>query len=176
MDAAGEILKKDIGRSVVAMNAAVDSVSEYNSLKAKIAAGEKGLEAKMFVAEVRLGKIEAEEAKAQLAKFKLTGDDKKMVDSLIFDKEFTGWYDEARNRRMAPEEFFGKVYKAFKDGQRPSAGSETEPMFWQFLMQGADNAADPEAFEAASAKQIERMKKDLADRLEAIRRKAKAKK
>lgn len=176
LDAEGEILKKDIGRTVEAMNTAVDAVSEYNSLKQKIASGAKGLEAKLFVAEVRLGKIDVAEAEAKLAKFKLTGDDKKLVDSLIFDKEFSDWLDQARSRKLAAPEFFGKVLKAYKAGRRPSEGGEAAPMFWQFLLQGAEDAADPKAFEAAAKIQIEQMKKELDGRLESIRRKAKAKK
>ncbi len=176
MDSEGAILKKDIGRTVPAMNNAVDAVSEYNSLKQKVDAGQKGLEARLFVAEVRLGKIDADEAKAKLAKFNLTGDDKKLVERLIFDKQMTGWLEEARSRRLSAREFFGNVHKAYKAGRRPSEGSEAEATFWQFLLQGAEEAGDPDAFEAAAKKQVEQMKKDFDRRLESLRRKAKAKK
>ena len=44
MDAEGEILNREVGRSLSGMNAAVD----YHEIKKKIAAGTSGLEAKLF--------------------------------------------------------------------------------------------------------------------------------
>ena len=176
MDANGEVLKKDLGRSIPAMNAAVDSIGAYHGLKARIASGEKGLEGKMFMAELAMGKITAAEAKSKVGALKLSAADSKKVDSLIFDSEFSEWLDKARSRRMPAPEFFGNVHKAFKAGRRPTVGGEAEPMFWQFLLQGAENAADPVAFEAAAKKQLEQMKKQLDTQLEAIKRKAASKK
>lgn len=176
MDAEGEVVKRDVGRTVEAMSSAIDAVQSYTTLKAKVDAGAKDLAAKLFVAEVRLGKIDVDEAKARLAKFKLTGEDKKLIDGLIFDKELAGWFDQARNRSLTPPEFFKKIYDAYKAGDRPSSDEQSQTTFWNFLLQGAETAGDADAFEVAAGKAIERTKKGYDDRLDAIRRKAKSKK
>jgi hypothetical protein len=173
MDAEGEILKKDVGRSVAAMGSAVDAVQAYSLLKTKAAAGEKGLDAKLFVAEVKLGKIDVSEAKKQLGKFKLSGDDKKLLDGLIFDKELAGWFSEARSGSTTPADFFKKIYGAYKAGSRPSDDEQSQFTFWNFLLQGAETAGDAEAFEVAADKAVERTRKGFEKRLKAIRRKAK---
>lgn len=175
MDAEGEIVKKGVGRSVAAMGSAIDAVSAYNAIKTKVASGEKGLDAKLFVASVRLGKIDADEAKEKLGKYKLSAANKKIVEGLIFDKEMDGWFSKARSRGLTPQEFFAKIYDAYKAGRRPSDSEESQNTFWNFLLQGAEEAGDVEAFQAAVDKAIARTKKGFADRLEAIKNKAKAK-
>ena len=89
---------------MAAMNGAVDAAQTYYSVKAKIAGGAKDLEAALVIAELKLGKIEAKDAKEKLAKHKLSAEDSKLVEGLVFDKELASWLDDESAKELAHDD------------------------------------------------------------------------
>ncbi len=158
MNAAGDTLTVQGDRSVAGFESSLKSVSRMEELRARIAGGEQGLEADLFLAELALGKIGYEEAKEKAKSFgKLSGAQKKELAQLMLDaevKHLIGGVGRDEEKMMKAGKRLEEILAA---GKRPS--SAVESSLWGFMLRYADKAGKVELY----AKAVAFAKKRYAD-------------
>ena len=150
LDADGKKLAEPAGRSVDAFRTTATALTARAKLQKRIAAGEKGLEAELLVAELELGSVSFTEAKERLAKIeKIDEKLSKRLDQLLIDAEVRHLYEGAsrdREKRAAADQRFAEMAK---EGKVPTGMFES--FFWSRVEMAAREAKDVELYEKTVA-------------------------
>jgi hypothetical protein len=158
LDAEGNTITEQGDRSVEAFEATLVPVLELRSLSARVEAGEKGLEADLFLAELALGKIGFEEAREKAKGFtKLTGEQKKRLGQLMLDAEIGHLIAGVGRDNEAVLAAGKRIEELLATGKRPSPAVESQ--LWSFLLRYADQKEDA----ALYGKAVDFMKKRYGD-------------
>ena len=165
LDQEGNVLTKDVGRSVDAMSQAIGGMAVLIDLEKREAAGEEGLEKSLFKARLRLGKIDLVEAKTKLADLEFTDAERKELDSILLGKEMMEWLMDPLG---GPDAAMTKVYEAYKAGRRPDSSEQSQSLYYQILLDAAEKAKDAVAFEAAYEVVIPMLKANIAKQKESV--------
>ncbi|MBL7008826.1 MAG: hypothetical protein ISR76_07490 [Planctomycetes bacterium] len=149
MDAEGNTLAEPAGREVKDFEATLKQLAELEDLRARIAKGEKGLEAKLFLAELEMGKYGFEEAKEKAKQFpKLTAEQKKRVAKLLLNAEVNDLLGKITSEEAMLETAV-RMKELLDEGRIPDG--EAGDGFWSILMDWADRNSDAGVFEKALA-------------------------
>ena len=159
MDAEGNVLAKQGERSVAGFEKTLAALTEVTDLKARIAAGKKGLECSLFLAEWRLGAMDwvTTQARAQALQ-DLSKEQKAEVAQVLLDAEVLHL---ASNVREPPQfEAAAKRFLEILEAGKTMPSAWSEKQFWHLLLRKADMAPpDAELYEKALAA-LERIHKD----------------
>lgn len=139
LDAEGKAVAEPGGRSVEAFQTTADALNSLADLKKRIAKGEKGLDAKLLLAEMNLGSVTFADAKKRLAGMKkVKPETKAKIKAALVNLEF----DDLLNSmtRENQDEIGEKVAKMAKDGRIPTG--DTADMFWSVVSGWADENGD----------------------------------
>jgi hypothetical protein len=102
-----------------------------------------------FKAQLGVGKLSLEEAKAQLGTVGLTGEAKARAEQTVFVMEMNALAGSLRGRGVTAEAKMAAceaVYEAFKAGKRLPEGSSPEPFVDEMLIDAAKSNNDAKAF------------------------------
>ena len=159
MDETGEVLTRQGDRTVAGFQKTLDSLNALQSARKKAASGDPKAKKEVFLAELDLGKLKAEDAKAQAKGLEFTADERKKIDTTIFGLEVKEILDTVRGR---PEEVpalrAAAVEKLLPLKER--AGSLTGPIgmrYWAMLGAHAKEQGD-EKLEAECKERLERLR------------------
>jgi hypothetical protein len=147
LDAAGEAITKEIPRDLFSMQNIVAAAPAYAKLSAAAAAGDEVDAKAWFLAQLGMGKLGAEAARAQLEELGLAGNSK--AEQMVFVLEMNDLWHKARGREATDEDKTAAreaVYAAFKAGKRLPAGASPEPFVDEMLMESAKSNKDAKAF------------------------------
>ena len=145
MDADGNVLGEPSGRDVASFETSLTSLMVVTDLEKRIAAGEEGLENELFLAKMRLGLLDLEEAKAQLAELKdLTKEEKAEVAGFLVNLEVMGVMDGVDSEEAALAA--GAKFKVMLDEGRIPTG-DALGAYWSLIMNFAESKSDIELFE-----------------------------
>ena len=149
LDADGEAIAKGFARDLYSMKNVVKWAPLYSKLEAEHEAGDKVNGKEWLMARLGMGKIEADEARTEIASLKLDGKPKQQAEQSLFVMEMTALSREARRRDAGPDfhmEACTKVYDAFKAGRRLPDGSAPVAFFDDMLIDAAMSNKDHKAF------------------------------
>ena len=152
LNAEGEAIAKGFGRDLYTMKNVVKWAPLYSKLEAEHEAGEKVNGKEWLMARLGMGKIEADEARTEIASLDLSGKPKQDAEQSLFVMEMTALSRQARRRDAGPDfhmEACTKVYDAFKAGRRLPQGAAPEGFFDDMLVEAAMSHKDHKAFQFA---------------------------
>lgn len=162
MDAAGEVLTRDIDRNNAGIEKAVQSALDYARLQKRREAGEDVLAEQFFLTQLRLRMLSVDEAQRGLESYgkKLVAKDVGEASSLILALEIEVWRSQmGRDKGAALNK---GCYEAFKAGRSPVSGSRAdEYLFYRPVLVGAGHAEDLATFEKAFRIQAVRLQKTI---------------
>ena len=162
MDAAGEVLTRDIDRNNAGIEKAVQSALDYARLQKRREAGEDVLAEQFFLTQLRLRMLSVDEAQRGLESYgkKLVAKDVGEASSLILALEIEVWRSQmGRDKGAALNK---GCYEAFKAGRSPVSGSRAdEYLFYRPVLVGAGHADDLATFEKAFRIQAARLQKTI---------------
>lgn len=147
MDADGSVLGEPSGRDVASFDETLDSLMVVKNIEKRIAQGEEGLEKELFMAQLRLGLVDFEEAKATFASLKeLSDEEKQVIEGLLLDLEVMSVLDSIDSDEAAAAA--GKTFKDMADEGRIPTG-DALGSFWSLIMNYAKGESDADLFEKA---------------------------
>jgi predicted ribosome quality control (RQC) complex YloA/Tae2 family protein len=149
LDAEGGAVTKEIPRDLFSMQNIVASAPSYVKLAAAAEAGEQVDAKAWYLAQLGMGKLSVEEAKAQLATVGLAADAKVKAEQIVFVMEMNDLSRSSRGRGATAEDKMAAceaVYEAFKAGKRVPAGSTPEQFVDDMLIDAAKSSGDAKAF------------------------------
>ncbi|MBC8327913.1 MAG: hypothetical protein ISR76_07480 [Planctomycetes bacterium] len=158
MDAEGTTLTVQGDRSVEGFDSTLVQVSRMEDLRKRMAGGEKGLGADLFLAELALGKVSWEEAQEKAKGFsKLTGAQKKELGQLMLDTEIKHIVAGVGRDDEKLIQAGKRIEEILASGMTPSPA--VQATLWGFVLRYADKIGDAELY----AKAVEFTKKRYAD-------------
>ncbi|PCJ51589.1 MAG: hypothetical protein COA70_13970 [Planctomycetota bacterium] len=145
MNADGQVIGEPSGRDVASFETSLESLMVVTNLENRIAKGEKGLENELFLAKMRLGLFDFEEAKAEFASLKkLTKEQKSEIKGLLVNLEVMSIMDSIDSDEAAVAA--GAKFKAMlDDGVIPTGDSMGA--YWSIIMTYAESKSDADLFE-----------------------------
>jgi hypothetical protein len=150
LDAEGEKLTEPSGREVANFASTQKALNDWFDLKARVEKGEKGLDGKMLVAELELGKVDFPTAKARLAKLKKLDDKTKAhIAKLMIDSEIMHLINDAGRDADKMKAAQKRMMEMLKAGAQP--GPNAAYPFWNSIMRYSEEIGDAEAFGKAVA-------------------------
>lgn len=145
MDADGKVIGEPSGRDVASFESSLTSLMVVTNLEKRIASGEKGLENELFLAKMRLGLFELEEAKTQLAGLKeFTKEQKAEIAVLMVNLEVMDIMKgvDSEEAAIAAGSKFNEMRK---DGRIPTG--DAIGSYWSLIMTFAESKSDVDLFE-----------------------------
>lgn len=150
LDAEGEILGTPGGRSAEAFEKTLASLMNIKSLEARIAAGEKGLKAELFFAELDMGKYSLAEVKAKSSEFKkLTKEQKDLLAQHVLNLGVKEILDGMGRDEGALAKAGEKLLAIKAEGSMPTG--DALGGFWFVLMNYSEAQSDADLFAEALA-------------------------
>lgn len=147
MDADGTVLGEPNGRDVAAFEATLESMMVVKNIEKRIAKGEKGLENELFMAQLRLGVIDFEEAKATFASLKKLSDEQTQeIKGLLLNLEVMSILDSVDSDDAAAAA--GEKFKDMAEEGRIPTG-DALGSYWSLIMTYAKGESDADLFEKA---------------------------
>lgn len=143
MDAEGNVVAKQGGRTVAAFQATLDSLAKVKALSGKT---DNASVIELTFAKIGLGSLKASEAKEQLTGKTLTKDQTAKLDSLLLDEEIMTARNGARSREDSAA--VGVKFAEMKKAGRIPTGA-TATMFWSTIASHAETTKDAALFEEA---------------------------
>jgi len=145
MTADGKVIGEPSGRDVASFETSLKSLMVVTNIENRIAKGEKGLENELFLAKMRLGLFDFEEAKAQLASLKkLTNEQQAEIKGLMVNLEVMSIMDTVDSDEAAVAA--GAKFKAMLDeGLIPTGDSMGA--YWSIIMTYAEAKSEADLFE-----------------------------
>lgn len=147
MDADGNVLIKQGDRSVAGFQKTLDQLSERAELAKKAKAGDAKAEKQLFLVDLGLGTLSAEEIQAKAKKLTLSKEEQRQVDAALTDVEVSGI--AAKSRQLGPDKANEQVAEIAKSGRRPSQAQAYR--FWTMTLQYAAKEKDAKLGEQAYA-------------------------
>jgi len=149
LDAEGNVLLVQQARTVAQFEKSLAAVTEWDTVRNRIAKGEKGLEYDLFVADWNMGKMDFPTAKSRAATLKnLQPMQQSQVDQILLDAEVLHLSAAA-----SKEEGFEPAAKRFLEilkAGKPMPSAEAEVPFWNVLMHKAEQGpVNPDLYEQA---------------------------
>jgi hypothetical protein len=139
LDAKGNAIGEPNGRDIKAFDATVAKIKDLDDLRKRIKKGEKGLDAKLLLAELKMGAVKYGDAKKRFASIKkIKPEVKTEIEGMIIGLEFNeimGSMTEENHKELG-----AKVAKMARDGRIP--GGYDKDMFWQVVAGWADENGD----------------------------------
>ena len=184
LDESGELLVKHAGeRTIAGFSGTLSSVEAYSKAKKRVAAGEESAAADLLFAEMQLGKIRLEAAKARGGKLELDAKQKRLFRGLLASLEFDAAVKASRpsfKRGMTREEYL----KLYQDGMKKRHATVVEMVvngripvgarassFWVAAAQAGDVTGAPDlarrAIKEANKLEVTGAAKRFLDRIEA---------
>lgn len=165
LDAEGTAITKKVPRDLYSMSNIVAAAPAFVKLSADIEAGNEVDQKQWLMAQLGMGRIKAEEAKAQIASTGLSGETLARAETMLFVLEMAELAGSTRSRKATEEDKMAAcqaVYDAFKTGKRLPLGSAPESFVDDMLIDAAksnkDSQAFTHAFERVKARHLERIK------------------
>ena len=143
MDAEGEVIAKQGGRTVTALEKSVGALDVLAKLKNTDLTKDKSAAAASFIARLQLGKIEYADAKEEAATLELSEKQKAGVNAEFTNMEAMEIYQTARKERDFAS--LGSKYKKMFDAGRIPTGN-LAGFFWNQLLNYAMKEKDAELF------------------------------
>lgn len=146
LDADGNVLAKQVGRSVEEFEKTHRTLTDFLRSEAKASAGDKAAGIDALIAGLQLGRYDAEQARAKLGKLgPVPADKQKTIDGLLVNLEVDGVIAGVRTKAEAAEA--GKSFLAMeKAGRIPSGRSAMG--FYSVILETHEAAKDAKAYEA----------------------------
>ncbi|GAB4139064.1 MAG: hypothetical protein Fur0037_05110 [Planctomycetota bacterium] len=158
MDAEGNVLLKQGERSVAGFENSFSALSRRAALAEKAAKGDAKAEKELFLVDLDLGTLSAEQIEQRAKKLTLTKEEKQRVDQALTDAEVSALL--RNSRRAGAEETAAKIAQMARDGRRPSKSMTYS--FWSMALRHAATEKDAKLADQAYA-ELEDLAK--ADRL-----------
>lgn len=166
MDADGNVLIKQGDRTVSGFEKTLTRLGERQELAKKAKAGDAKAEKQLFLVDLGLGTLSAEDIQAKAKKLTLSKQEQQQVDEALTDAEVAGI--AAKARQLGPDKANEQVAEIAKSGRRPSEAQAYR--FWAMTLQYAAKEKDAKLGEQAYAelekamgsdKRYDRMKPQL---------------
>lgn len=139
LDAKGNAVGEPQGRDIAAFDATMKKIADLDDLRKRIKKGEKGLDAKLLLAELKMGAVKYADAQKRFKAIKkIKPEVKEEIAGLIIGLEF----NEIMGRMTQDnyKELGAEVAKMAREGRIP--GGYEKDMFWQVVSGWADENGD----------------------------------
>ncbi len=147
MDAEGDVIGQPQGRSVDDFETTLAALERWQKLAAK-QDRTPAEDVDLFLAELDLGKLSFDDAKARVDKLEGMSDAQKQhVDNEMILLEADAILKEAGRNKEQQQEAAAKLAAMAKAGKAPTG--KRAAMFWSAVMAHADTTSDPELFATA---------------------------
>ena len=153
LDQDGNVVVKQVERSVAGFEATAARIATLRGLEAQLKKGGGiAAERRVFLAQLELQMLRADEIRARMQKLELGEADRARADQFLVDAEVRDL--RTRSRELGPEQVSDAVAAMARAGRRPSPSPETANPFWELVLGWSARKADGElgqkAFDALS--------------------------
>ena len=155
LDASGKKLATPGGRDIASFDMSLNALQSLEDLNNRKAEGEKGLDASILLAELRLGSVALEEGSKRRKNLKIVKTrkfdkaqwtaDMTEIDALLFNLQLSDMLQKAGRDADKQAELAEAFYGFAKDGKFAS-GDMTYP-YWNNVIEVAKDKKDAEVFE-----------------------------
>lgn len=149
LDVDGTAITKKVPRDLYSMSNIVAAAPAYAKLSAAVEAGTEVDQKQWLMAQLGMGEIKANDAKAKIASTGLSGKDKDRAEAMLFVLEMAELAGSAGGRNSTAEDKMAAcqaVYEAFKTGKRLPPGASPEAFVDEMLIDAAKSNKDSLAF------------------------------
>lgn len=158
MDADGNVLIKQGARTVDAFEKTLGQLGERQALAKKAAAGDAKAEKELFLVDLGLGTLTAEQIKAGAKKLSLSKDEQKLVDQSLTDVEVAAIFAQVSGRKLTADQAGEQIAAMVKAGRTPTEAQASR--FWTSALQFAAKQKDAKLAEQAFGELDKRFSKD----------------
>jgi len=139
LNAEGKALGEPQGRDIASFDAVITKIKNLDELRERIKKGEKGLDAKLLLAELKMGAVDFADAKKRFASIKkIKPEVKAEIETAIIGLEFNEIMSSMTEENY--KELGAKVAEMARTGRIP--GGYDKDMFWQVVAGWADENGD----------------------------------
>lgn len=145
LDAAGAVTVRSPQRDVPSLSRARDLLLELDGLRAAVEEGDEDAPRGVFLCEVELGMLTAEQIRQRMVAFEFDDEERAMVDQALVDLEVREL--RSRTRELGADAVGKKLAELARSGRKPSAdGSQ---FFWQMVLSWCAKNQDAELAQKA---------------------------
>jgi hypothetical protein len=152
LDADGNVLVKQGERSVKGFAATLQRLQRIDELRKQAASGGADAQRDLFLAELELGSLRADEIRARMDKLHLDDATRARVDRHLVDAELREL--AARQRELGEAAFGDAVAAIAKSGRRPTDAMATP--FWQTTLTWCSTHGEPQLAQTAHDELLKR--------------------